>query len=230
MKVLKIMALGMVLAWGLAAPSFAQTVGYNIRTGDVWVDTRLGEINDYGHRYRDPFIGEMTGYYGAPRSLVIELLDDRRWAPADVYFACAIAHVLRIPCLNVVREYDRNPGQGWGNLAKRMGIKPGSAAFHDLKRGTATTYGHWGYPVKIDQQVRVDWSRHGPGKGQGGSKGKSSSQSAGGKSGQGGKPSKEGKSSQGGNSEKGGKEDHSGQGQGQKDKGGGKSDKGKGNK
>lgn len=223
MKTVKSLALGMALAWGLAAPSFAQTVGYNIRTGDVWVDTRLGEINDYGRRYRDPFIGELTGYYGAPRSLVIELLDERRWAPADVYFACAIAHALGIPCLNVVREYDRNPGQGWGNLAKRMGIKPGSAAFHDLKRGTAATYGHWGYPVRVDQQVKVDWSQHGPGKGQGGSKGKSSSaQPASGKSSQGSKPS------QGGKSEKGGQDDHSdhGQGQGKKDKGGGS---GKGN-
>lgn len=229
MKVLKIVVLGMVLGCGLAAPSFAQTVGYNIRTGDVWVDTRLVEINDYGRHYRDPFIGEMTGYYGAPRSLVVELLDERRWSPADVYFACSIAHVLGIPCLNVVREYDRNPGQGWGNLAKRMGIKPGSAAFHDLKRGTASTYDRWGYPVRVDQQVRVDWSKHGPGKGQGGSKGKSSSaQSAGGKSSQGakssqsGKPSQQGKPSQGGKSEKGGKDDHSGHGQGQKDKGGGK--------
>lgn len=211
MKILKIKTLGIVLAMGVAAPSFAQTVGYNIRTGDVWVDTRLGEINEYGRHYRDPFIGEMTGYYGAPRSLVVELLDQRRWAPADVYFACAIAHALGIPCLNVVREYDRDPGQGWGNLAKRMGIKPGSPAFHALKRGTAATYDHWGYPVRVDQQVRVDWSQHGPGKG---SKGKSSKQPAG------------GKPSQSGKSEKGGKEDRSGQGQGQgqgkKDKGGGK--------
>jgi hypothetical protein len=235
MKVLKIMVLGMALALSLAAPAFAQTVGYNIRTGDVWVDTRLGEINDYGRHYRDPFIGEMTGYYGAPRPLVIELLDERRWAPADVYFACAIAHVLGVPCLNVVREYDRDPGQGWGNLAKRMGIKPGSPAFHALKRGTVSTYDRWGYPVRVDQQVRVDWSKHGPGKGQGSAKGKSSSSSAGGKSSQGGKPSQAGKSSgqggkssQGGKSDKGGKDDHAGHGQGQKDKGGGK-DGGKGN-
>lgn len=213
MKALKSVTLGMALALGLAAPSFAQTVGYNIRTGDVWVDTRLGEINDYGRYYRDPFIGEMTGYYGAPRSLVVELLDQRRWAPGDVYFACAIAHALGVPCINVVREYDRNPGQGWGNVAKRMGIKPGSPAFHALKRGTAATYGHWGYPVKIDQQVRVDWSKHGPGHGQGGAKGKPpSAQPA------------AGKPSQGGKSEK-GKDSHPGQGQG---KGKEKGDKGNG--
>ncbi len=157
------LVVGMGLGLGLAAAGQAQTVGYNIRTGDLWVDTRLGEINDYGSRYRDPFVGEMTGYYGAPRSLIVELLDRRRWAPADIYYACAIAHALRIPCLNVVREYDRNPKQGWGNVAKQLGIKPGSPAFHALKRGTVATYDRWGYPVAIDRPVRVDWSQHGPG-------------------------------------------------------------------
>lgn len=157
----------MVVALGAGTTASAQTVGYNIRTGDVWVDSRLGEINDYGSRYRDPFVGEMTNYYGAPRSLIVELLDQRRWAPADVYYACALAHSLGIPCSNVVREYDRNPGRGWGNVAKHYGIKPGSPAFHALKRGTATTYGHWGYPVVVDRPVRVDWSQHGPGKSHG---------------------------------------------------------------
>ena len=130
-------------------------------------DSRLGEINDYGQRYRDPFVGEMTGYYGAPRTLVVELLDRRRWAPADVYYACALAHSLGIPCGDVVREYDRHPGQGWGAVAKRYGIKPGSRAFHALKRGTVSTYDRWGYPVVLDRPVRVDWSKHGPGKSKG---------------------------------------------------------------
>ncbi|GGK07000.1 hypothetical protein [Luteimonas terricola] len=155
-----VLALGLGLASGAA---MAQTIGYNVRTGDVWVDARLGEINDYGRRYRDPFIGEISGHYGAPRSLLVELLDRRHWAPADVYYACAIAHALGIPCLDVVREYDRNPGQGWGAVAKRMGIKPGSDAFHALKRGTVGTYERWGHPVVIDRAVRVDWSRPGNG-------------------------------------------------------------------
>ena len=91
MKALKTAVMVASLGWAVASsmPAQAQTVGYNIRTGDVWVDTRLGEINDYGRRYRDPFVSEMTGYYGAPRSLVLDLLDRRGWAPADVYFAWA---------------------------------------------------------------------------------------------------------------------------------------------
>jgi len=162
--------LALAVGLGLATTASAQTVGYNIRTGDVWVDTRLGEINDYGRYHRDPFIDEMSGYYGAPRSLVVDLLDDRGWAPADVYYACAIAHVLGIPCIDVVHEYDRHPGQGWGAVAKRLGIKPGSDAFHALKRGQVDTYRRWGRTIEIDSPVHVDWSRSGPPRAHGNSK------------------------------------------------------------
>ncbi|MGO4777885.1 hypothetical protein AB4084_20655, partial [Lysobacter sp. 2RAB21] len=171
MKLLKRCALTALLGLSLMATAQAQTIGYNIRTGDVWVDTRLGEINDYGRRYPEPFVDEVSGYYGAPRSYVEELLQRRRWAPGDVYYACALARSLGVPCQNVVREYDRNPGQGWGAVAQRMGIKPGSPAFHALKRGAVTTYDRWGYPIRVDQSVHVNWADHGPGKGKGHSKG-----------------------------------------------------------
>lgn len=206
-----ISALVLALGLGLAATAAsAQTVGYNIRTGDVWVDTRLGEINDYGMRYRDPFIDEMNGYYGAPRPLLVDLLERRRWAPADVYYACAIAHALGIPCIDVVHEYDRNPGQGWGVVAKRMGIKPGSRAFHALKNGTVATYGHWGHPIIVDRPVHVDWSRSGPGGSHGhGNAGKSKQDKAAGHGTQKGKPDKgNSKGNNGNNGNGNGKDKH----------------------
>ena len=46
------------------------TVGWNPRSGDVWVDTWLGDMNRYGSRYPEPFIDEMVRYHGAPRDLV----------------------------------------------------------------------------------------------------------------------------------------------------------------
>ncbi|GAA4854615.1 hypothetical protein GCM10023332_02660 [Luteimonas vadosa] len=168
------LTLALGLGVGLAGAVQAQTIGYNIRTGDVWVDNRLGEINDYGYRYREPFVDELTAYYGAPRPLVLDLLDRRNWAPADVYYACAIARTLRMPCQDIVHEYERNPGQGWGVIAKRHGIKPGSREFHALKHGTAHTYDRWGYPVRVvDRDVRIDWSDRGPGRTGHAGKGKS---------------------------------------------------------
>ena len=35
----------------------------------------------------------------------------------------------------MLRIYERDHGQGWGVIAQRLGIKPGSAAFHALKGG-----------------------------------------------------------------------------------------------
>lgn len=149
----------------LAAPAAAQTIGYNVRTGDVWVDNRLDEINRYGYDYRDPFIGEVTQHYGAPRSLVLDLLDRRGWAPADVYYACALAEAAGLPCIDVVNRYDRydrdgaDRGRGWGVLAQELGIKPGSPQFHALKRGAVDTYDRWGYRISVDRDERVDWSQ-----------------------------------------------------------------------
>lgn len=156
------------LAVALTAASggvFAQdfVFGWNPRSGDVWVDTRLADINQYGYRYREPFIDEMTRYYGAPRALVSDLLIDRRWAPGDVYYACALAQVVGQPCRNIVDIWEREHGQGWGVIAQRMGIKPGSAEFHRLKKGFVPTYDRWGRPIAIDDELRVDFPDRGKG-------------------------------------------------------------------
>lgn len=159
-----------LLALGLAA-GHAQaqdfTFGWNPRSGDVWVDVWLGDMNRYGSRYRDPFIDEMVRYHGAPRDLVVELLA-RRWAPGDIYFACALARLAGRPCRYVVDLWERDHGQGWGAMAKRLGIKPGSAQFHQLKRGMVPTYDRWGRPIELDAQLQRDF----PGRGKGPQHGK----------------------------------------------------------
>lgn len=140
--------------------------GWNPRSGDVWMDTTLGDMNTYGYRYREPFIDEMVRYHGAPRDLVSDLLINRRWAPGDVYMACTIASIIGRPCRYVVDEYTRDHAQGWGAIAKRMGIKPGSAEFHRLKQGFVPTYDRWSRPIRLDAQLERAFPGRGkPGKG-----------------------------------------------------------------
>jgi hypothetical protein len=55
--------------------------------------------------------------------------------PADAYVALRLGEMSDTPTNIVVEEYKNNKGQGWGALAKSLGIKPGSEAFHALKRG-----------------------------------------------------------------------------------------------
>ena len=123
----------LALGLGLAGAAQAQVISYSPRTGDVWIDTELGYVNDYGRYQRDYFVDDIVGSYGAPRYLVNDLLGNRGWDPGDVYYASALAYQLRRPLSDIVRERERNRGQGWGVIAQRMGIKPGSAEFHALK-------------------------------------------------------------------------------------------------
>lgn len=154
-----------VLAALAAGPAAAQdfTVGWHPRTGDVWIDVWLGDINRYGARYRDPFIDEIVRYYGAPRPLVVELLD-RHWAPGDIYYACAIAAIIGRPCRFVVDMYEADRGEGWGVVAMRLGIKPGSPEFHRLKRGFVPTYDRWARPIELDDELRRAYPDRGRGR------------------------------------------------------------------
>ncbi|GAB3348039.1 hypothetical protein [Lysobacter tyrosinilyticus] len=139
------------------------TVGWNPRSGDVWVDTWLGDMNRYGARYPEPFIDEMVRYHDVPRPLVVDLLRSRHWAPGDVYFACALASALGRPCRYVVDYYDAAPGQGWGVIAQRLGIKPGSPEFHRLKKGFVPTYDRWARPIDLDDDLHRDFPNRGKG-------------------------------------------------------------------
>ena len=55
--------------------------------------------------------------------------------PSDVYMCLRIGEVARQPVDRVVEERQKNKGQGWGVIAKNLGIKPGSEEFHALKAG-----------------------------------------------------------------------------------------------
>lgn len=161
-RLLQPLALATVLAASIGSAG-AQTfsLNWNPRSGDVWVDTQLADMNRYGTQYRDPFIDEMVRYHAAPRDLVTDLLVNRRWAPGDVYYACTLAQVIGRPCRYVVDEWSANHGQGWGAVAKRLGIKPGSAEFHRLKKGFVPTYDRWGRPVVLDADLKRAYPNHG---------------------------------------------------------------------
>jgi hypothetical protein len=72
-----------------------------------------------------------------------------------------------------VDQWERDHGQGWGVMAQRLGIKPGSAEFHRLKKGFVPTYDRWARPIDIDADLRKDFPNRGKGqKGGNGAPGK----------------------------------------------------------
>ena len=153
--------LAALLAGAGAATAQDFVFGWNPRSGDVWVDQTLGDINDYGYRYRESFIDELVRYYGAPRDYVGSLLLSERWAPGDVYYACAIGQVTGRSCRYVAEQWEQHHGEGWGAMAQRMGIKPGSEEFHRLKQGFVPTYDRWARPIELDDRLRAAYPDRG---------------------------------------------------------------------
>lgn len=76
-------------------------------------------------------VGARFGVTGSHLDLVFRSVD----SPADAAIALWIGECARQPVEDVLRVYQSQKGQGWGAVAKSLGIKPGSAAFHALKEG-----------------------------------------------------------------------------------------------
>jgi len=55
--------------------------------------------------------------------------------PADAYMCLRLGEMSNKPPEYVAEKYKTGKKKGWGALAKSLGIKPGSAEFHALKRG-----------------------------------------------------------------------------------------------
>ena len=55
--------------------------------------------------------------------------------PGDAYLMLRLGELSGKPPDRVMETYRTEKGQGWGAVAKSLGIKPGSPEFHALKRG-----------------------------------------------------------------------------------------------
>lgn len=60
---------------------------------------------------------------------------------SDVYMCLRIGEIAKQPIDLVVEEHQKHKGQGWGVIAKNLGIKPGSEEFHALKAGRFSSNG-----------------------------------------------------------------------------------------
>ncbi len=99
---------------------------YDANTGDIEFDAILGNLNIEAEENLADFITNLSITYKIPKE---------KMPPADVYMTAAIANMTDKPVEAVVKEYKANQGKGWGVIAKRLGIKPGSKEFHTLKSG-----------------------------------------------------------------------------------------------
>lgn len=140
-------------AEAIASPA-SKSGAWTARTGDEWLDQWLADVNLYAAHHRAAFVDEIVRYLGAPRSLVEPLLESEGMVPADLYYACALAHVQGRPCRDIVDRFGQPSAGDWLQIAAAIGVEPGGAAQLRIKRGLVASYAHWARPIVLDAPLR----------------------------------------------------------------------------
>jgi hypothetical protein len=111
--------------------SFAQL---SFNTGSVELDKDLLTINKKAKLDIKGFTIDLNLSHSIPIPKIKDLL--KFMEPAEIVLAKDISIIVNKPIDDVVTSYKANKDKGWGQIAKEMGIKPGSAEFHALKGKT----------------------------------------------------------------------------------------------
>lgn len=104
-----------------------------VTTGDADLDKALFALNNDAKNAVDAFKADAIEKFNVAANTIDNLLGIHHMDPSDVIMALEISHITTKPIETVATNFDKNKGKGWGEIAKEMGIKPGSKEFHELK-------------------------------------------------------------------------------------------------
>jgi len=124
------------------------------------LDDFLSHVNVQARVDLPGFSAKISNQFGVSQVQVQAVLGRVR-EPADAFMVFQLGQMSGRSPERVMEVYGPNKGQGWGVIAKELGIKPGSAEFHALKSGDLSFTG----------QPSGHNATSGPGKGKGKSKG-----------------------------------------------------------
>ncbi|QXE89212.1 hypothetical protein KP001_12150 [Geomonas subterranea] len=127
------------------------------------LDSFLSSLNVQARADMSGFSAKVSAQFGVPTAKVQMVLQSVP-EPADAFMLFQLGQYSGKPVDQVYQVYQPNKKKGWGAIAKELGIKPGSAEFHALKRGDLRLTGQ---PIGRGGQ-----EDSGPGKGKGKGHGK----------------------------------------------------------
>lgn len=157
---MKTRLLALALAAAFAAPAQAQT-------GDALLDTVLQTLDALYYDEPDYYTEQIVYETRVEPVIVREYIVERRYAPSDVYMIGELSQLSGKSFNEVAGIYEDHRGQGWGVVARQLGIKPGSAQFHALKNGGTVIVERGKGRGKQAKMVNAGHpgKGHGPGKG-----------------------------------------------------------------
>ena len=127
MKIVKLTVLAFSLQMFFISPTFA---------GDfAWVEDLnvAAKADSSGFRVK---LATRFRIGDAEVKAVISNVNNR----SDAYMIFRLGELSHRHHDDVLKVFRKHRGQGWGVVAKKLGIKPGSAEFHALKRGHDLNY------------------------------------------------------------------------------------------
>jgi hypothetical protein len=122
MKKVRLMAFLVVIIVSIASAAYAD------------LDSFLKSVNVQAQTDMKNFAVKLSAQFGIPGARVDAIIKSVH-APADAFMVLQLGQMANKPPEAVLQTYQRSKGKGWGELAKELGIKPGSPEFHALKRG-----------------------------------------------------------------------------------------------
>ncbi len=108
----------------------------SFKTGDIELETDLNTINAKAKVNFGEFKVDMAGTYNIDEKKIDYMKVELEMEPAEIYLALEIGRISNRKIDEVLEIYRLNKSKGWGFIAKKMGIKPGSDEFHLLKNRT----------------------------------------------------------------------------------------------
>jgi hypothetical protein len=98
------------------------------------LDSFIKSINVQAQADLGAFKVRLSTQFGVPAARVDAVMASVK-TPGDAYMCFRAGQVASQPVEIVTKEYQAHKGKGWGVIAKKLGIKPGSKEFHALKKG-----------------------------------------------------------------------------------------------
>jgi hypothetical protein len=98
------------------------------------LDSFLSSVNVQARADMNGFSIRLGAQFGVPVPQVQAILRTVE-SPGDAFMCLQLGQMTHKQPEVVMATYESHKGKGWGVIAKELGIKPGSAEFHALKRG-----------------------------------------------------------------------------------------------
>jgi len=116
--------------------AYSIDLGFSAKTGDAEFDMFLNDVNNTAKVDLKTFRTEVAAEYKVDNKTMDEGLIKLKMEPADLYLSLEMAKIVKKEPVEVMKVYSENKNEGWGVIAKKMGIKPGSREFKGLKKKT----------------------------------------------------------------------------------------------